>query len=64
MKMSQNPPRLFAVKANLGFVVRGTMEDLAAFADRLETLAPEMGLVIAYKQASASRLWIKEADSK
>jgi hypothetical protein len=52
----------FAVKANLAVVVRGDMRDLSAFAERVELLASELQLVIVHKQASASRLWIKEAD--
>ena len=53
---------LFALKANLGFVVRGPMENLAAFSERIESLCSELGLKIAYKTVSASKLWIKAGE--
>ena len=53
---------LFALKANLGLVVRGPMESLAAFSERVEALVSELGLKIAFKTASASKLWIKEGE--
>lgn len=55
---------LFTVKANLGVIVRGSMSDLSLFADRVEALASELGLSIVHKQASASRLWIREGDAE
>ncbi len=51
---------LFAVKANLGFVIRGPLNELTTLSDRLEALCEELGLKIAFKTASASRLWIRE----
>ena len=62
MKQSSGDHALFAVKANLAVILRGDVNALAAFADELERLAPERGLVIVHKQASASRLWVKEGD--
>jgi hypothetical protein len=53
---------LFGLKANLGFVVRGDMETLGTFNARLEALISELGLKIAFKTASASKLWIKEGE--
>ena len=55
---------LFALKANLGVIARGSMDNLSLFAERVEALASELGLVIVHKQASASRLWIKEGDTE
>ncbi len=49
----------FSIKANLGFVIRGTLDGLNAFAEHLEELCEERGLKIVFKKASASRLWIK-----
>lgn len=49
----------FSIKANLGFVLRGTLDALNAFAEDLEDICKERGLIIAFKEASASRLWIK-----
>jgi len=61
--MGTNPnPDFFGLKANLGFVVRGDMETLGTFNARLEALVSELGLKIAFKIASASKLWIKEGD--
>ena len=54
---------LFALKANLGIIVRGAMNDLSLFADRIEELCKELGLIVCHKQASASKLWIKEGDT-
>ncbi len=51
---------LFSPKANLGIVVRGPMGSLNAFWDGFEELCREHGLKIAFKTASASRLWVKE----
>ncbi len=53
---------LFGVKANLGLVVRGPMDALRTFDDRVEALVAELGLKIAFKTASASRLWVKEGE--
>lgn len=50
---------LFAVKANLGVVIRGPLNGLTTLSERLENLCRELGLSIALKKASASRLWIK-----
>ncbi len=52
--------RVFELKANMGFVVRGPLESLKSLDDRLERFCRELGLKIAYKTASASRLWIQE----
>ncbi len=49
----------FSIKANLGFVLRGTLDSLNDFAEYLEDVCEERGLTIVFKQASASRLWIK-----
>lgn len=50
------------LKANLGFVVRGDFTGLNLFAEKLDQLALEIGVRIVHKQASASKLWIKEGD--
>lgn len=60
--MSPKANDLFALKANLAVVVRGSMDDLAAFAERVEQIAPELGLIVVHKQASASKLWIQEGE--
>ncbi len=57
MRAEQN---LFALKANLGFVIRGPLSDLNQLADHLEDFCEQRGLKIAFKKASASRLWIRE----
>ncbi len=57
MSMNQD---LFLPKANLGIVVRGPMGSLDAFWAGFEELCREHGLKIAFKTASASRLWVKE----
>lgn len=58
-----NPGReLFTIRANLAVVVRGSMEDLATFAGEVESLAEHMGLTVVHKQASASRLWVREGE--
>lgn len=49
----------FSIRANLGLVVRGTLDALNAIAEHLEEVCKERGLTIVYKKASASRLWIK-----
>jgi hypothetical protein len=54
----------FALKANLGFVIRGSMNDLSLFAERIESLCKDSGLTVVHKHASASKLWIKEGDIK
>ena len=51
---------LFSPKANLGIVVRGHMGSLNAFWEGFEELCREHDLKIAFKTASASRLWVKE----
>ena len=51
---------LFALKANLGVVFRGPLEGLNRLSDHLEDYCRELGVTIAFKKASASRLWIKE----
>ncbi|MCJ2530899.1 MAG: hypothetical protein LN413_01080 [Candidatus Thermoplasmatota archaeon] len=51
---------LFAVKANLGVVLRGSLDELTTISNRLEELCSDRGVKIAFKKASASRLWIKE----
>lgn len=38
------------------------MDNLAVFSERVESLCSELGLKIAYKTASASKLWIKEGE--
>jgi len=53
----------FSVKANLAIIVRGDMRDLAAFAERVESIITEFRLVIVHKQASASRLWVQEGEA-
>ncbi len=58
--MNLKDENLFAVKANLGFVIRGPLDELTTLSDRLETLCEGLGLKIAFKKASASRLWIRE----
>ena len=45
MKPRPNNLDLFAVKANLALVVRGPMEALPLFAERLESLCSELGLI-------------------
>lgn len=52
--------RVFSIKANLGFVLRGSLEDLSAVSDSLEELCEQHNVKIAYKVASASRLRIRE----
>ena len=51
---------LFALKANLGVIFRGPLEGLNRVADHLEDYCREIGITIALKKASASRLFIKE----
>ncbi len=51
---------LFALKANLGVVFRGPLDGLNRVADHLEDYCREIGVTIAFKKASASRLFIKE----
>ena len=62
MKPSPSSSDLFALKANLGFVVRGPMSELPIFAERIETLCADLGLIVVHKTASASKLWIKEGE--
>ncbi len=50
----------FAVKANLGFVLRGPLTEWATLSENLEVRCRELGVKIAFKKASASRLWIRE----
>lgn len=50
------------LKANLGIVVRGDFTGLNLFADLIDELALQAGVQVVHKQASASRLWIKEGD--
>ena len=51
---------LFALKANLGVIFRGPLEGLNRVADHLENYCEANGITIAFKKASASRLFIKE----
>lgn len=51
---------LFALKANVGFVIRGPLSDLNQLSAHLEEFCESRGLKIAFKKASASRLWIRE----
>ncbi len=51
---------LLSARANLAFVVRGPMDHLTPFWEDLERLCQRHRLKIAFKMASASRLWIKE----
>lgn len=53
---------LFTPKANLGIVVRGPMNSLIDFWESFEALCERHDLKIAFKRASASRLWVKEDD--
>ncbi len=57
MKAEQD---LFALKANVGFIIRGPLNDLNQLADHLENFCEQRGLKIAFKKASASRLWIQD----
>ena len=54
---------LFGLKANLAVIVRGPMSELPIFAERVEAMCTELGLIVVHKQASASRLWVKEGDA-
>ncbi len=56
----QEKEHLLSARANLGIVVRGPMDQLTPFWDDFDRLCLEHGLKIAFKMASASRLWIKE----
>ncbi len=51
---------LFALRANLGVIFRGPLDGLNRVADHLEDYCEANGITIAYKKASASRLFIKE----
>lgn len=66
MRLMKNPTQssadLFSLKANLAVVVRGPMGELPVFAERIESLCVELGLIVVHKQASASKLWIKEGE--
>ncbi len=60
--MAKGAERLFALKANLGIVIRGPLDGLNQLADHLEDYCEANGLTIALKTASASRLWIREEE--
>lgn len=62
MNRTRSSSDLFGLKANLAVIVRGPMSDLPIFAERVEALCAELGLVIVHKQASASKLWVKEGE--
>lgn len=56
--MKEDSKHLFSPKANLGIIVRGPMRGLTSFWDGFEALCREHDLRIAFKVASASKLWI------
>jgi len=62
MRATPSSSDLLALKANLAVIVRGSMSDLPTFAERVEALCAELGLIVVHKQASASKLWVKEGD--
>ncbi len=55
---------LFTLKANLGVIFRGPFEELNRMADHLEEYCAANGVTIAFKKASASRLFVKEDDGR
>ncbi len=50
------------LKANVGLVVRGPVAVLRTFDTEVEALCARLGLKIAFKTASATKLWIKEGE--
>ncbi len=66
MRMAKAPApisqagRPFVIRGNLAVIVRGPLDALQAFAEKVEELAPTLGLVIVHKAASGYRLWVKE----
>jgi hypothetical protein len=51
-----------SLKANLGLLLRGDYKDLAEFLEIIEPALRRTGVQLVHKQASASKLWIKEGD--
>jgi hypothetical protein len=53
---------LSGLKANVGLVVRGPVAVLRTFDTEVEAICARLGLKIAFKTASASKLWVKEGE--
>jgi len=62
MRTDRTPGNTFGFKSNLGLVVRGPMDALRTFDNEVEALCARLGLKIAFKTASASKLWVKEGE--
>ena len=51
------------IRANLGLVLRGDIDDLKTLIEGLDRLLIETpGVKLVHKQVSASKLWLKEGD--